>query len=239
MRLAFIVAVSLFFSCTSVEEIMPAEYHGEYVPFDKLVLKKYSSEPLIWGAKITAENRAVVKDVSIQILADANDLMACMAWEGNREFSPSTKNFAGSSGTGMIQVMFDTVKHCPEILRYCQGKMDPDFVREAELKHQVLRAMDIIAGMTFPEYMYHVAYPYFKPYRGRIGNLPDLYMSILRPASIGRPMSSIMFIDDLERHKDAYDMNCGLDANGDHVITKAEACAPVIRIYEEGKKWMK
>lgn len=233
-RLAIIVAVSLFLFCSQEVFIMPDTGR---IPIKELNLRPHSASLLIWGTKITEGNRATVKNVSCQVLADANDMMACMGWESDREFSPSTSNKAGSSGIGMIQVMFDTVKHCPEILRYCQGKMNPDFVRDAELKRQVLEAMKIIAAMTFDEYMIHIVRPYFWPYRGRIDNLPDLYMAILRPASIGQPMNSKIFIDELDRHKDAYDMNHGLDANGDHVITKAEACAPVFRMYEEGKKY--
>jgi len=235
MKRAVILIASLLLFC-SPEIVMN---DSGRTSMKSLNLRPQSVDSLIWGQKISAEDCAVVRQVAIAILADANDMMACMAWEGNKEFSPKTKNFAGSSGTGMIQVMIDTVKYTPEIFRHCQGKMNPDFVSSTALDHQIEKAMEIIAGMTFSEYMYHVVKPYFWPYRGRIGNLPDLYMAILRPLSIGKPMNSVMFVNDLNRHKDTYDMNNGLDANKDNVITKAEACAPVMRMYEEGKSYLR
>ena len=215
------------------------ENRGTYVPMGKLKLKKYSSDPLIWGAKINKRERDVVKDVAIQILANPNDLMACMAWEGAREFSPATRNFAGSSATGMIQIMVDTVRTTPEILNYCKEKIPKTFIAKSNQKQIARKAMEVIAGMSFEEYMYKVALVYFRPYRGRIYTLCDLYMSILYPRAMGKPDNYVMFVNNLERHRDAYDMNYGLDKNKDNKITKYEACYPVRNEYRIGMKYTK
>jgi hypothetical protein len=183
-----------------------------------------------------------VRQVAVEILADANDMMAAMAWESMRTFSPKQKNLAGSSGTGPIQIMRDTAKITPEIYRYCAAKFPQDKIKHWSLDEQLDHIMaDIIPNMTFKEYMFHITLPYFKPYRGRIDNLPDLYCSILYPAAIGQPLNYTFFIKDTNNpmRLKQYIQNKGLDANKDGIITKAEACAPVLREYEEGKKWQR
>jgi hypothetical protein len=236
-RLAIIAAVSLFLFCKVV--VMP-ENDTERTGIRELNLRPQAAGPLIWGQKISAEDCAVVRQVAVEILADANDMMAGMAWESMRTFSPKQKNLAGSSGVGPIQIMRDTAKITPEIYRYCTAKFPQEKIRHWSLDEQIDHVMtDIIPNMTFKEYMYHITLPYFRPYRGRVGNLPDLYCSILYPAAIGQPMNFKFFIKDTNNpiRMKQYIQNKGLDANKDGIITKAEACAPVLREYEEGKKY--
>lgn len=215
---------------------MPVNDSGR-IPIENLKLRKYASGPLIWGKKLTLEERNVVKYAANQILTDPDYLMACMAWESDRTFSPATRN-KKSGATGPIQIMKDTVRLTPEIYRYCENKMELSFLNEADFKQRVNKAMDVIAGMTFVEYTYHVTIPYFKPYRGRIETLCDLYMSILYPKAIGKGEDFKIFVNDPDRYRDVYDMNNGLDADKNGIISKREACSVVRRMYEEGKKWM-
>src|SRR4051812_6246216 len=46
-------------------------------------------KPLAWGAKVSPEFRAKVREISARLGCAPDDLMSCMAWESGRSFSPS------------------------------------------------------------------------------------------------------------------------------------------------------
>lgn len=94
-----------------------------------------------------------------------------------------------------------------------------------------------LAAMT-PVQQLNYVYKYFRERikeRGPIRNLEDCYMAILWPAAMGKPLNHPLFINDIAKLRDSYDVNKGLDANRDGTITKAEAAAKVREKYEKGR----
>ncbi len=62
---------------------------------------------------------------------------------------------------------------------------------------------------------------YFESCAGRLHTLSDVYMAILLPKAIDKPENYVLWSKSTRPTK--YRQNSGLDVNGDHDITKAEA----------------
>lgn len=163
-------------------------------------------KPLAWGAKVTARFRDKVREISKRIGCDPSDLMACMAWESGRSFSPAKANMAGSGAIGLIQFMPDTARQLG--------------TTTAALSH-----------MTAEDQLDWVE-RYFKPYKGKLDTLADLYMAILWPAAVGKPMEHVLW--GKKSRPTTYRQNAGLDANRDSLITKAECAAKLYAMKAEG-----
>lgn len=158
---------------------------------------------LAWGARVSPQFRERVREIAADIGADPSELMTCMAFETGRTFSPSVRNPA-SSATGLIQFMAQTAR-------------------------DLGTTVDDLARMTAEEQLEFV-HRYFKPFRGRVGNLADCYMAILWPAAVGRPDDYVVF----SSGRAAYAANRALDIDKDGGITKRECCAYVDRMLSEG-----
>ena len=87
-----------------------------------------------------------------------------------------------------------------------------------------------IAAMTAAEQLQGPVYDYFYPYRGRITSVDECYTAIFAPAHLGKPSSTVLY----SAPSAAYEQNRNLDVNGDGMITKAEACAPVRKLMAQG-----
>ncbi len=127
------------------------------------------TEPLSWGAAVTPAFRArlfALCDHLVWSEAHASWLMACMAFETGRTFSPSIRN-PGSSATGLIQFMAGTARG----LGTTTAK---------------LATMDAVAQLHYVE-------RYLAPFAGRVRDLDDLYMAILWPAAVGQPGTTILW----------------------------------------------
>ncbi len=104
------------------------------------------------NAHVTPEFLREMEGVAQRVGARPEDLMAVMALESNRTFSPSVRN--GDTGaTGLIQFMPSTARGLGT-------------------------TTDALAGMTATEQLPYVE-RYLAPRRGHIGNLEGLYTSIL------------------------------------------------------------
>lgn len=165
-------------------------------------------KPLAWGAKVSPEFRAKVRAISGRLGCAPDDLMSCMAWESGRSFSPSKKNMAGSGATGLIQFM-------------------PATAKGLGTSTAALAAMTAVQQLDWVE-------KYFQPYKGKLATLADLYMAILWPAAVGKPMEYVLW------HKatrpTTYRQNAGLDINHDGAITKAECAAKLYAMKAEGQR---
>lgn len=89
-----------------------------------------------------------------------------------------------------------------------------------------------LAGMTPLRQLDYVE-KYLAPYKGRITNIDDLYMTILWPAAVGKPDAYPLWVNEL-RHPKAYIQNAGLDRNKDGIVEKREAASKVRDIHKEG-----
>src|SRR5690606_13319282 len=115
---------------------------------------------LAWGNRVSAEFLAKVEAIASRLSVDPNHLMAIMAFESGRTFSPSIKNMAGSGATGLIQFMPRTAIGLGT-------------------------SVEQLAGMTAVKQLDWVE-KYFQPYRGRMKTLSDIYMAVLWPAAVGK-----------------------------------------------------
>lgn len=171
-----------------------------------------AQRPLAWGAKVSPVFRDRVRwlaeDLQIGPTVDdgADMLMTCMAWESGRSFRADVKNMAGSGATGLIQFMPATAK-------------------------DLGTTVEKLAAMA-PEDQLNFVWKYFRPYRGKLKTLSDLYMAILWPAAVGKPESFVLW--EAKNRPVVYRQNAGLDVNKDGQITKAEAASKVAALLEEG-----
>lgn len=156
-------------------------------------------EKLAWGARVSAEFRHKVRDIASRLEIDPSHLMAVMAFESAETFRPDIRNAAGSGATGLIQFM-------------------PSTARGLGTSTEALGDMSAVEQLDYVE-------KYFRPYRGRMNGIADIYMAVLWPAAVGKSEGRVLW--DERTRPTTYRQNAGLDGNRDGVITKAEAAAKV------------
>lgn len=164
---------------------------------------------LAWGAKVSANFRNQVAAMCGRLqISDPSWLMACMAFETGETFSPSIRNAAGSGAVGLIQFMPGTAA---ALGTTCEA----------------------LAVMSAESQLYYVE-KYFKPRKGRLRSLGDVYGAILWPDMIGKPDTAVIFKKDDPNRPKLYLQNKGLDANKDGGITKAEIVARIQKAFDKG-----
>ncbi len=135
---------------------------------------------LAWGARVSTGFAKAVLALCAHFgwtSEHASWLMACMAFESGRTFSPSIRNAAGSGAVGLIQFMPTTAKWLgttPENLE-----------------------------LLSPESQLYYVGKYFEAYAPRIHSLSDMYMAILLPKYIGQPDSAVLFSDGISYRQNA------------------------------------
>ncbi len=159
-----------------------------------------------WGAKVSPAFKQKVILICKELHISPDFLMACMAFETGETFSPSIPNAAGSGAVGLIQFMRPTA----EGLKTSTDKLK---------KMSAVQQLDYVKK-------------YFFPFKNRLKTLEDVYLAILYPAGIGKPLSHVFF----RKGTKVYDQNKGLDKNGDGKITLLEIAATVREKYEKGLK---
>ncbi len=165
---------------------------------------------LAWGTKVTQEFRDKIRKIAADLGTDPNFLMACIAFESGQTFSPAIRNKAGSGAVGLIQFM-------------------PQTAQGLGTNTEKLAAMTAVAQLDF------VA-KYFKPSKGKLHTLTDVYMAILWPVAVGKPADFVLFSKNDLDHPKRYLQNAGLDFNHDGLVIKAEASAKVQAMLQEGLK---
>ncbi len=185
---------------------------------------------LPWSAGVSAAfcDRIIWIAAQLRMPAQGADwLMACIAWETGRTFSPSVRNGAGSGATGLIQFMPSTS------LAFFFTPKQIEAMTLDERRAKGIESTDRLAAMTAEQQLDYV-YQYFLPYRGRLQSLADCYMAILWPAGIGKAPAWVLW--DAQSRPITYRQNAGLDINKDGAITKAEATAKVQGLLDEGRR---
>ena len=165
-----------------------------------------AGDPIAWGKKVSAPFKARVLEIAARLQADPSNLMAVMAFESARTFSPSISNAAGSGAIGLIQFM-------------------PSTATALGTTTAALRAMTAVAQLDFVE-------KYLLPFAGRMNDVASTYMAVLFPRAVSKPLSFVLFAAPTR----AYQLNKGLDGDNDGKVTKAEAAAKVVRQLEEGMR---
>lgn len=151
-----------------------------------------TTRPIAWGAKVSPEFRAKVIAISADLGCNPDHLMAAMAFETGETFRPDIQN-PRSKATGLIQFMRATAIGLGTTI-------------EALAQMTALDQLDFVAK-------------YFKPLRGRMATLEDVYMAILFPVAVGKPNTHALFAKGTRE----YEQNAGLDVDKDGTVTKAEA----------------
>lgn len=151
---------------------------------------------IAWGAKVSPTFKERVLWIADTLEVNPDYLMACIAWESGETFSANIKNKAGSGATGLIQFMPTTARGL--------GTTTTE-----------------LAKMSAEDQLNYV-YKYFRPFKGRLNNLGDVYMAILWPRGVGKPDSYVVFDGGI-----AYRQNAGLDVNKDGDVTRGECLSKV------------
>jgi hypothetical protein len=149
-----------------------------------------------WCKKVDPAFKQKVLGISQRLGCDPSRLMAAMAFETGETFSPDKQN-PTSGAMGLIQFM-------------------PQTARGLGTTTDELKNMTAIDQLDFVE-------QYLLPFKGRMNSLSDVYMTILFPAAVGKPDSTVLFSSPSR----AYEQNKGLDVNHDGMITKGEAASKV------------
>ncbi len=76
-----------------------------------------------------------------------------------------------------------------------------------------------------PEDQIRYVFEYFKPFKGRLNNLGDVYMAILWPKGVGKPDHYVLF--DRSKAPTTFRQNAGLDVNRDGLVTRAECLVKI------------
>lgn len=163
-------------------------------------------EKIAWGAKVSDAFKRKVIVISKGLGVSPDFLMACIAFETGETFSPEVKNAAGSGAVGLIQFM-------------------PSSAKMLGTSTEALEKMTAETQLDYVE-------KYFKPQRGKLKTLEDVYMAILYPAAIGKSPDYALF----EKGTKAYKQNSGFDKDKDGVITLAEISSLVMQKYQKGLK---
>jgi hypothetical protein len=162
---------------------------------------------ICWGKKFTEDEKNALFWIEDQIKLSPDKLTPCMAFETGATFDPAIRNMAGSSGTGLIQFMRPTA--------IALGTTVEELAKMSRLKQ---------LGYV---------YKYFKQHGNDLSqwSLEDVYMAILYPAAIGKPLT---WNFPWASTSQAYKQNAGLDADKNGEVSKKEATAGVRRMYELG-----
>lgn len=163
-----------------------------------------NSMKIAWGAKVSSAFKNKVIQMCIFLEVSPDFLMSCMAFESGATFSPSIKNAAGSGAVGLIQFMPNTAK-------------------------ALGTSTEKLSKMTAVEQLDYVK-KYFTPFKSKLKKLEDVYLAILYPAAVGKPLSHILFEDG----KKTYTQNKGFDKDKDGKITLKEISSTVRKMYEKG-----
>ena len=146
------------------------------------------TRPLCWGAKVTQPFRDRLYRLCAELdwsEQHASWLMACMAFETGRTFSPSIRN-PSSSATGLIQFMDGTA-------------------RGLGTSTAALARLTAVGQLNWVE-------RYFLPYAHRISGLDDMYMAILWPKAVGKAPDHVLWRKGLPAY--VANRGLDLDKNG-------------------------
>lgn len=169
-----------------------------------------SSGALVWGARVSREFRARVREIESNLGINADWLMSVMAFETGGSFSPSVTNAAGSGATGLIQFI-------------------PSTARLLGTSTAALSRMSAVSQLDFVE-------RYFEDYASRIRGIGDTYLAVLWPAGIGKTDSWVMWTKSGQYQRE-YAQNAGLDSNHNDEITRGEAVSAVNKSFMDGQKY--
>lgn len=163
----------------------------------------------IFRNKVSLDFIIGVESLSHALAIEPDWLMTVIAFETAYTFSPSIRNVAGSGAVGLIQFMPKTAK-------------------------ELGTSVEALSKMSAVDQLIYV-HKYLHPYKNRIQSVCDLYMAILWPAAIGKPLDYVVFA----KGRISYLQNSGLDLDKDGLITKGEICKKIMDILQKERTKVK
>lgn len=165
--------------------------------------KKYD---IAWSGRTDKEFVDKTKEIVAKLSGNPSFLMSCMAFETGRTFSPTIQNGAGAPYYGIIQG-------------------GAAFCKDVGITLDQWRAMTAVQQLDY-------VYLWYKPYAGKLNDLPSWYMRILWPVAVTKDDSYVLW--DQKTRPTTYAQNKGLDINKDGLITRGEVSKTIYNIYAEG-----
>jgi hypothetical protein len=194
----------------SLWHMHPIRFLGGIIQTRKLIwMKEFES---IFGPEISISFKNKVFQVGDNLSIDPNYIMACIALETGRSYSPSEKN-SKSSATGLIQFMKDTALGLGTTVNH-------------------LSVMNHVEQMDYVE-KYFIMTPRNVGVPTNKWSLEDVYFSIFTPSLIKKKDDDIVY----KRGQKPYSVNLFHDRNKDGVITKKEISQNIRTFYKKGKKY--
>jgi len=123
-------------------------------------------DAIAWGRHVPAAFRGRVRQMAERLGVDPSDLMALMAFETGRSFSPAIRNRL-SGATGLIQFL-------------------PTTAAALGTSVEELATLSPLEQLEFVE-------RYLAPHAGRMPDLASLYMAVLCPNAVTAPLSYVLF----------------------------------------------
>ncbi len=163
--------------------------------------------PLAWGAKVSQEFRDKVRGISSELGCDPNHLMAAMAFETGRTFSPTVLN-PQSGAIGLVQFTSIAIT-------------DIGTTKEALARMTAVQQLDMVKK-------------YLSRYSGRMALIDDIYMVILWQKAVGQDSNYVLFSKPSIYY--TQNAGFDVRGNNDGKVTKAEASAQVRAMLTEGMK---
>lgn len=160
-----------------------------------------TTQPIIGSEKLTPTFTAKATEVANRLQMNPQDLLRIISFETGGTFNPAERNRAGSGATGLIQFTEQTAK-------------------------ALGTTTEALAKMT-PEQQLDYVEKYLTPYKGKLGNLKDAYLAVLKPAALGQGLDAPLFTR--EHDPLAYRQNAGLDTGGKGQVTVGDALGAVMR----------
>jgi len=148
---------------------IPPDGPSSYADFLKQDLNLTAAPPvprLAWGKGRSEAFKRRVVEIAEKLGCDPNHLMAAMAFETGGSFSPRQRCLGKggktiSNAVGLIQFMPDTA-------------------------NGLGTSTSALANMTAEAQLDYV-YLHFRPFKGKLKTLSDVYMAILYPRAVGKP----------------------------------------------------
>lgn len=160
-----------------------------------------TTQPIIGSEKLTPTFTAKATEVANRLQMNPQDLLRIISFETGGTFNPAERNRAGSGATGLIQFTEKTAK--------------------------ALGTTTAALAKMSPEEQLDYVEKYLTPYKGKLGNLKDAYLAVLKPAALGQGLDAPLFTR--EQDPLAYRQNAGLDTGGKGQVTVGDALGAVMR----------
>ncbi len=163
-------------------------------------------EPLIWGEKLTCDERKKVIEICAELWGEenkikiANELMVCIALETGGKFTP---DITKGDGIGLIQFTGAAIKDMNR-LKYNNG---------AELTKNKLGNMTVMEQLDYVNLYFQM---HLKDYKRTLQDAMDMYMCTFCPAAVGQSDSFVLY----EKGESSYNQNSSID--GEYYDEKGE-----------------